>query len=117
MQRMKEKKESAEKIKAYLSEIHPLEPKEDNIFRDITIKENARQRDKHLTDLIHPDLLKLSNVTFDKFKKSQFKRGLNSKEAPFPISPRLAPYIVKDPIFEVKNYYWCSCGMSRNQPF
>jgi CDGSH-type Zn-finger protein len=24
---------------------------------------------------------------------------------------------VKDPIFGAKNYYWCSCGMSKSQPF
>lgn len=24
---------------------------------------------------------------------------------------------VNDPIFGAKNYFWCSCGMSKNQPF
>ena len=29
----------------------------------------------------------------------------------------MGPYEIKDVIFGSKNYYWCSCGMSRSQPF
>ena len=32
-----------------------------------------------------------------------------------PVSPQNAPYAVD--IEEGKTYYWCSCGMSKNQPF
>ncbi len=38
-------------------------------------------------------------------------------ETPFPVSPKVGPFIVDKPIFGAKNYYWCSCGMSKNQPF
>ena len=44
------------------------------------------------------------------------KRGLTKDEAPFPIVAKVGPYIVEDPV-PVKNYYWCSCGMSKSQPF
>jgi CDGSH-type Zn-finger protein len=58
-------------------------------------------------------------VSIQKYGKKEFKRGLQpvDGEHPFPVTPRIAPYEVKDPIFGAKNYYWCSCGMSKQQPF
>ena len=38
-------------------------------------------------------------------------------EFPFPIQAKLGPYEAKDVIYGSKNYYWCTCGMSRKQPF
>ena len=32
-----------------------------------------------------------------------------------PIMPQNEPYAVE--VEEGKNYYWCSCGRSKNQPF
>lgn len=91
--------------------------KEDNIFGSIQIRESAKERDKHLEDLLNPDLLALKNVTFTKYNKNKFKRGLDKDEKPFPVSPRIAPYEFNNPVPAAKNYYWCSCGMSRTQPF
>lgn len=31
--------------------------------------------------------------------------------------PRVGPYQIDEPIFGAKNYFWCSCGMSKQQPF
>ena len=87
------------------------------MFGRINIKKYAKQRDKELDSLINPDLLALDNVTFQKFKGTQFKRGFTSKERPFPCSPKVGAYEIKNPIVGVKNYYWCSCGLSKNQPF
>jgi len=33
------------------------------------------------------------------------------------VSPKLSPYKVDNPVFGAKNYWWCSCGMSKKQPF
>lgn len=30
---------------------------------------------------------------------------------------QIGPYTIEKPIFGSKNYYWCSCGMSKTQPF
>ena len=30
---------------------------------------------------------------------------------------KLGPYEVKNVMHGTKNYYWCSCGMSKKQPF
>lgn len=29
----------------------------------------------------------------------------------------MGPYQVDEPVFGAKNYFWCSCGMSKSQPF
>lgn len=44
-------------------------------------------------------------------------RGLFPGETAIPVSPKIGPYEVKDPIYGAKNYYWCTCGMSNKQPF
>lgn len=41
---------------------------------------------------------------------------MGNDEAPFPVPARIAPFVIDDPKLW-KNYYWCSCGMSRAQPF
>ena len=58
-------------------------------------------------------------VTIHKFRRDNFKRGLQEEEGefPYPVQAKLAPYEVKDVVLGTKNYYWCSCGMSKNQPF
>ena len=58
-------------------------------------------------------------VSIHKFRRDNFKRGLQEEEGefPFPVQAKLGPYEVKDVVLGTKNYYWCSCGMSKNQPF
>ena len=119
---MKAKKEKKERViedrfKKIDFKVTPIPVKEDNIFKGIKLKETAKQRNKHLEDLIHPDLLAMENVTLAKYENNKFKRGLDDGEHPFPVTPRIAPYVVKDPVPGAKQYRWCSCGMSRKQPF
>ena len=88
-----------------------------DIFSGITLRKNVKQRDKELETLINPDLLSLQNVTFQKYDKKIFKRGLEKDEIPFPVNARIGPYEVINPIEGSKNYYWWAWGMSRKQPF
>lgn len=81
-------------------------PSESNIFSGLNIRKNAKQRDKELHTLVHPDLLALKNVTFEKATRENFRKGLGPEEAPFPVTARIGPYEVKDPLEGVKNYYW-----------
>ena len=66
---------------------------------------------------LHPALLANERCTLQKFSPKEFKRGLAEDEEPFPISPRIGPYVIDKPVFGGKNYHWCSCGMSKKQPF
>jgi hypothetical protein len=34
-----------------------------------------------------------------KFENNKFKRGLDEGEEPFPVSPKIGPYIVEKPVF------------------
>lgn len=43
--------------------------------------------------------------------------NIEKKNNPIPISPRLGPFEIKNPKTEDKTYHWCSCGMSKKQPF
>jgi CDGSH-type Zn-finger protein len=36
---------------------------------------------------------------------------------PIPVSPKLGPFEILNPSTENKSYHWCSCGMSKKQPF
>ena len=59
----------------------------------------------------------------DNFKKLinpnsiQFDSKDTSKATPIPLSPKLVPYEVLNPKLENKSYHWCSCGLSKNQPY
>jgi CDGSH-type Zn-finger protein len=39
------------------------------------------------------------------------------KEAPEPLIRSFTPYVMENPRISDKKYYWCSCGLSRKQPF
>jgi len=99
-------------------EIKQLERQgEDNLYgRFKPIRKSVRERNQNLNQLLHEDLRSLPNVTISKYEGKNFKRGLqpDQGEHPFPVSPRIGPYEIKDPIFGAKNYYWCSCGMSKS---
>lgn len=112
--RSKERKQKYAKVDEI---IKPIEVKEDNIFENLELKKLAKNRDKDISQLVNPELLNLENVTLEKYNKLTFKRGLDSDEKPFPQQPRIGPYEIKEPIQGAKNYFWCSCGMSRTQPF
>ena len=78
---------------------------------------SRRERDQNITNLFHPGLVNHKKVKIQKFKKSDYRRGLQRGDKAVPVSPKIGPYEIKDPLFGAKNYYWCSCGMSNNQPF
>eukprot|EP00997_Jenningsia_sp_PLL12_P005816 NODE_2350_length_940_cov_69.074074_g1931_i0.p2 GENE.NODE_2350_length_940_cov_69.074074_g1931_i0~~NODE_2350_length_940_cov_69.074074_g1931_i0.p2 ORF type:complete len:118 (-),score=3.41 NODE_2350_length_940_cov_69.074074_g1931_i0:228-581(-) len=67
--------------------------------------------------LFHPTLLESSNVNIRQVgsKKGKLERGL--EQNPIPVSPRIGPYVIEDPLYGSKNYFWCSCGLSQKQPF
>lgn len=49
-----------------------------------------------------------------RIKKLNFK----SKSTPIPYSPKLGPYeVLVTKNINNKNYHWCSCGLSKKQPF
>mmetsp|Transcript_40741 Transcript_40741/g.39338 ORF Transcript_40741/g.39338 Transcript_40741/m.39338 type:complete len:119 (-) Transcript_40741:246-602(-) len=86
---------------------------EKNLYgRFSKIRESKKEKDSNLEKHLHPDLASNERVTIQKFERKRYKRGLSEEEAPFPVSPKIGPYIVEDPVFGAKNYYWCSCGMS-----
>ncbi len=80
---------------------------------------SKQERDANLHLLLGEDLRSLPNVTIQKFQNREFKRGLQPEmgEHPFPVTPRIGPYSIAEPVFGAKNYFWCSCGMSKSQPF
>ena len=81
------------------------------------VRKTTQERNTNLESLLHPDLMANDRVKIQKFESRKFKRGLQEDEVAIPVSPKLAPYTVEDPIFGAKNYWWCSCGMSKKQPF
>jgi len=84
------------------------------------IRKTVKQRNENLDEThLHEALRTNERVSIQKYQGREFKRGLQEEdgEVPFPVSARVGPYEVKDPIFGSKNYFWCSCGMSKKQPF
>lgn len=82
-------------------------------------KKTVKERNTNLEDHLSADLQAMPNVSIQKFDRRNPKRGLQREdgEHPFPVVPKIGPYEVKDPIFGAKNYFWCTCGMSKKQPF
>lgn len=79
------------------------------------VRETLQEKNTNLERHLHPDLVNNPQVSIAKFATNTFKRGLDEGEIPFPVSPKIGPYEVEKPILGAKNYYWCSCGMSKNQ--
>lgn len=80
-------------------------------------RKTLKERNTNLEEHLHPSLVNNPRVSIEKFEARNFKRGLEEGEKPFPVSPKIGPYLVEKPIFGAKNYYYCSCGMSSTQPF
>ena len=84
------------------------------------VRQTVRERDSNLAERFLSEALRDNpRVSIVKYQAKDFKRGLQEEEGekPFPVSPRIGHYEVKDVMFGAKNYYWCSCGMSKKQPF
>ena len=76
-------------------------------------RKTLKERNTNLEVHLHPDLLNNERVSIQKYENRSFKRGLDSNDAPFPVSPKIGPYVVNKPLFGAKNYYYCSCGLSK----
>ncbi len=90
---------------------------EDNLYGKFKrARKTVTERNNNLEVHLAESLKALPNVTIAKYESNKFKRGLVAEdgEQPFPISPRIAPYEINEPLFGAKNYYWCSCGMSKS---
>lgn len=107
-----------------------------NLIRTIPFRRNSTVENSKpkLTDVYQiksrkmgpPDIEKLIDRT--KFTNPNVELGIYHKEKyseeyfnetrkPIPLSPRLGPFEINNPQFENKTYHWCSCGMSKSQPF
>lgn len=91
-----------------------------NLYKEV----RPARRDKKFVDSELPNHLSTAlrnndRVSIKKFTRNRFRRGLikADEEFPYPVSPKIGPYVIKNPLFGAKNYYWCSCGMSSKQPF
>jgi CDGSH iron-sulfur domain-containing protein 3 len=49
--------------------------------------------------------------------KQQFLKTDEWKKNPEPITVAKRPFILENPKLGSKRYYWCSCGLSKKQPF
>ena len=76
-----------------------------------------RNSQENILNFLHEDLRTHERVSIEKFQNNNFKRGLQEGEEAFPVISKIGPYVVKNPVFGAKNYHWCSCGMSKSQPF
>ncbi len=59
------------------------------------IKETSKERIRNLNQFVHEDLLENSRVSIKKWNRNSFERGLKDGEAPFPVTHRLAPFLVR----------------------
>eukprot|EP00340_Litonotus_pictus_P008191 CAMPEP_0170515620 /NCGR_PEP_ID=MMETSP0209-20121228/2034_1 /TAXON_ID=665100 ORGANISM="Litonotus pictus, Strain P1" /NCGR_SAMPLE_ID=MMETSP0209 /ASSEMBLY_ACC=CAM_ASM_000301 /LENGTH=297 /DNA_ID=CAMNT_0010800189 /DNA_START=1 /DNA_END=894 /DNA_ORIENTATION=+ len=113
-----------------------------NIFKDLKMKSpievSKLYKNLFIDEKKYPKPRKLKGLQERLYKSEEFqkaaklvykelnnKRSIENKKSGdvyspqyTPVSPRLGPFPVevKDPI-EEKNYHWCSCGMSKKQPF
>lgn len=53
----------------------------------------------------------------NKTRKQDFVHLEEYKDKPEPISSGTIPFVMKKPKLGSKRYYWCACGLSKNQPF
>ena len=59
-----------------------------------------RNRPEQIQSFLHPDLLANDRVTVEKFERKNFKQGLLEDESPFPVIPKVGPYIVSLILFK-----------------
>merc|ERR1711990_326185 len=94
---------------------------EDNLFKKMKpARQSVKERNSRIEDLMHPDLVANERVSIQKYEgRNNYKRGLqeDAGEHPFPVVSRVGPFIINDPLYGAKNYFWCSCGMSKKAPF
>ncbi len=82
-----------------------------NIASIIPPKRSGKQMLKEGNELINEELLDSPNVTYEATSKNKSKI---TPQVPEPIQPSTHSVEVKN-IKLGKNYYWCSCGLSKKQ--
>ncbi|CAG9324773.1 unnamed protein product [Blepharisma stoltei] len=50
-------------------------------------------------------------------KKEPYMKSDQWTQNPVPVCVAKQPYVFKNPQLGTKKYYWCSCGLSKKQPF
>ena len=58
------------------------------------VRVTKKERDQNKESLVHPDLLNNQRVVFKKYHPKRIKRGLEHGESPFPVMPKIGPYVV-----------------------
>ena len=58
------------------------------------LTKKERNSEEHLHSFINSGLLENSRVKVEKFDVNTFSRGLPEDEAPFPVQPKIGPYVV-----------------------
>lgn len=82
----------------------------------------------NITRFVDKDKFELKNFRLVTKKSKQYtniaaavaKSGYippKTKVNPAPVSPYLGPFVIENPDIETKTYHWCSCGLSKKQPF
>ena len=75
-----------------------------------------KERKRDLKQHLHQGLIDNPRVSINNYHPGTKVRGLKEHEAPFPVVARVGPYTLNE-LPHMRNFYWCSCGMSRSQPF
>jgi CDGSH-type Zn-finger protein len=82
-----------------------------------TIKSN-KMAPKNIANFIDKSRFENNNVKLRNYSEKEFKESGREEDRKYiPISPRLGPFEILEPKMEGKTYHWCSCGMSKKQPF
>jgi hypothetical protein len=83
-----------------------------NIASIIPPKKSGKQMLKEGHKLINEELLDLPNVTYEVMPKNSAAKPVS--QTPEPVQPSVHSVEIKN-IKLGKNYYWCSCGLSKKQ--
>ncbi len=76
---------------------------------------NSKSKSKTNTAITNPESNTSDNTTLPNKEKEKEKE--KEKAIAVPISPKLGPFEILNPKIDDKSYHWCSCGLSKKQPF
>ena len=68
-----------------------------NLYSTISktrMTKKERNSHEHLTSFLNEDLLKNERVIVQKYDVKSHTRGLHENQAPFPVQPKIGPYVV-----------------------
>jgi CDGSH-type Zn-finger protein len=99
-----------------ISKSQEVEPERVINISDVYTIKDRKMAPRNINNFIDKSRFEHNNVKLRNFNKEEYFNSHLDKK-PIPISPRLGPFEIFDPKMEGKTYHWCSCGMSRKQPF